>query len=241
VIWPGVTWTDLVRGALVVAAALLTISANWDYFREVRADVDAAKPRVVSWLIWTGATLIGAGQAARAGLGQIPAVCYDAACAAGCAAIVVAAWRRGDWEVDRLDRVCLWLGGGALAALAASGVWPALIPLVPAVALSVAADFIAYTPTFRHGWKRPDEEPWRPYAKFTLGAGLTLAALLYTDLTRAVPAGRAVTGAIYPAYLLAANAAMVVIVLATPYRPGWRRREGLAVYDVGSGEWRPVA
>jgi hypothetical protein len=206
------------RNILITLAAVLTLSANRDYFREVRRDIGAAKPRIVSWLIWAGGTLIGVVQASRAGHGQLPAVCYDAACAAGCAAIVAASWRRGDREIGRLDRVCLRLGAVALIFLAGSAVWPVLIPLAPAVALSVGADFIAYAPTFQHGWERPGEEPWRPYAKFTLGAALTLTALLYADLTQAVPVARAVTGAIYPAYLLAANTTMVVIILASPHR-----------------------
>ncbi|MGH3194217.1 MAG: hypothetical protein ACRDOL_44540, partial [Streptosporangiaceae bacterium] len=72
----------------------------------------------------------------------------------------------------------------------------------------------AYVPTFANGWR--GEETWPPFAQFTAAAALTLAVADF-----AVPAG-----VIYPAYESAVNAAMTVIVLASPRRQAGLVRPG---------------
>ena len=80
-------------------------------------------------------------------------------------------------------------------------------------------DFLAYLPTFRHAWRRPAEEPWLPYALFGGAAALVLLVADY----------RILVGVIYPMYLFVADAAMVVLILASPHgretvRPAGRAR-----------------
>jgi hypothetical protein len=113
------------------------------------------------------------------------------------------------------------------------------IPMSWAVAVSVATDFLAYLPTFHHAWRRPSEEPWLPYAMFGAAAGLVL---LVADF-------RVLAGVIYPTYLFAADAAMVIMILASPHRTAPlpsanRSRTSLAEppmrLSVGSAQWRPV-
>jgi hypothetical protein len=84
---------------------------------------------------------------------------------------------------------------------------PGFIPLSWAVAVSVATDFLAYLPTFHHAWRRPSEEPWVPYAMFGAAAALILLVADY----------RILVGVIYPTYLFAADAAMVIMILASPH------------------------
>jgi hypothetical protein len=71
----------------------------------------------------------------------------------------------------------------------------------------VATDFLAYLPTFHHAWRRPSEEPWVPYAMFGAAAALVLLIADY----------RILVGVIYPTYLFAADAAMVIMILASPH------------------------
>ena len=105
--------------------------------------------------------------------------------------------------------------------------------------MSVATDFLAYLPTFHHAWSRPSEEPWLPYAMFGGAAGLVL---LVADF-------RVLVGVIHPTYLFAADAAMVIMILASPYRTAplpsvSRSRTSLAEppmrLSVASAQWRPV-
>ena len=84
---------------------------------------------------------------------------------------------------------------------------PRLIPMSWAVAVSVATDFLAYLPTFHHAWRRPGEEPWLPYAMFGAAAALVLFVADF----------RVLAGVIYPTYLFAADAAMVIMILASPH------------------------
>jgi hypothetical protein len=112
-----------------------------------------------------------------------------------------------------------------------------------AVAVSVATDFLAYLPTFHHAWRRPSEEPWVPYAMFGAAAALVLLVADY----------RILVGVIYPTYLFAADAAMVIMILASPHYAGTsggplpsagRSRSVPAEppmrLSVTSAQWRPV-
>ena len=138
-----------------------------------------------------------------------------------------------------LDAVCVALATEGVALLAAAAALPRLVPLSWAVAVSVATDFMAYLPTFRHAWLRPDEEPWLPYALFGAAAALVLWVADY----------RVLAGVIYPLYLFAADSAMVLMILASPHGrdtvPSASRPRGLQVpplmrLSVASGLWRPV-
>ena len=94
-----------------------------------------------------------------------------------------------------------------VALLAVATALPQLVPLSWAVAVSVATDLLAYLPTFRHAWLRPQEEPWLPYALFGAAAALVLW----------VADHRILVGGIYPMYLFAADATMVIMILVSPH------------------------
>jgi hypothetical protein len=108
-----------------------------------------------------------------------------------------------------------------------------------AVAVSVATDFLAYLPTFHHAWNRPGEEPWLPYAMFGAAAALVLFVADF----------RVLAGVIYPTYLFAADAAMVIMILASPHhaaplpsasRSRTFRADPPMRLSAGSAQWRPV-
>jgi hypothetical protein len=112
------------------------------------------------------------------------------------------------------------------------------LSLAWAVAVSVATDFLAYLPTFHHAWRRPGEEPWLPYAMF----GAAALVLFVADF-------RVLAGVIYPAYLFAADAAMVIMILASPHRAaaspsasrwGTVPAEPPMRLSAGSAQWRPL-
>ncbi len=111
-------------------------------------------------------------------------------------------------EFGRLDAVCVTLAAEGVALLAVASWMPRLIPMSWAVAVSAATDFLAYLPTFHHAWRRPSEEPWLPYAMFGAAAALVLFVADF----------RVLAGVIYPTYLFAADAAMVIMVLASPHQ-----------------------
>ena len=182
-----------------------------------------ARPRIASWGIWAVVQAVGTVSAFAAG--QLPGACYTLLCAAGCAAVVVLGWRYGSRDFGPLDAVCVALAAEGVALLAVAAALPRLVPMSWAVAVSVATDFLAYLPTFHHAWRRPDEEPWLPYALFGAAAALVLWVADY----------RVLAGVIYPMYLFAADAAMVVMILASPHgRAACRRRPARA-----GSRWNP--
>lgn len=137
-----------------------------------------------------------------------------------------------------MDAVCVTLAVEGVALLAVAYAVPQLIPVSWAVGVSVGTDLLAYLPTFHHAWVNPDEEPWLPYALFGAAAGLVLYV---TDFSVLV-------GVIYPTYLFAADAAMVVMILASPHygrapSAGGARGfqpEPMMQLSAGSAQWRPV-
>jgi len=192
-----------VTTAVTVLGSALTAAAALPYILDIARG--RARPRIASWSIWTVVQAIGTASAFSAG--QLPTACYTLLCAAGCAAVVFLGWRYGSREFGRLDAVCVTLAAEGVALLAVATWVPGFIPVSWAVAVSVATDFLAYLPTFHHAWRRPKEEPWIPYAMFGAAAALVL---LVTDY-------RVLVGVIYPTYLFAADAAMVIMIVASPH------------------------
>ena len=193
------------KAAVIVLSSALTAGAALPYLLDIVRG--RAKPRIASWSIWAVVQAIGAASAFTAW--QLPGACYTLLCAAGCAAVVFLGWRHGSREFGRLDAVCVTLAAEGVALLAVASWMPRLIPMSWAIAVSVGTDFLAYLPTFQHAWNRPGEEPWLPYAMFGAAAALVLFVADF----------RVLAGVIYPTYLFAADAAMVIMILASPHRP----------------------
>ena len=221
--------------AVTVVGSALTAAAALPYILDIVRG--RAQPRIASWGIWTIVQAIGTASAFTAG--QLPTACYTLLCAMGCAAVVVLGWQHGSREFGRLDAVCVTLAAEGVALLAVATWVPTLIPMSWAIAVSVATDFLAYLPTFHHAWRRPSEEPWVPYAMFGAAAALVLLVADY----------RILAGVIYPTYLFAADAAMVIMILASPHYamplPSAGRSRAVPAeppmrLSVTSAQWRPV-
>jgi hypothetical protein len=224
-----------VKAAVTVLSSALTAAAALPYILDIVRG--RAKPRIASWSIWAVVQAIGAASAFTAW--QLPGAYYTLLCAAGCAAVVFLGWRHGSREFGRLDAVCVTLAAEGVALLAVASWMPRMIPMSWAVAVSVGTDFLAYLPTFQHAWNRPGEEPWLPYAMFGAAAALVLFVADF----------RVLAGVIYPTYLFAADAAMVIMILASPHHaaplPSASRTRTFSAappmrLSAGSAQWRPV-
>lgn len=191
-----------------VADILHAIARPAPLVRDRQRGRETVNPRIASWGIWTAAQAVGT--AAALADSQVPSALYTLVCALGCAAVVTLGWRQGERVFERLDTVCATLASCGVALLILTVVTPRAIPMGTVVAISAGTDFLAYLPTFKHGFMAPREEPWVVYAMFGAGAGLALAAAALGAMT--------MTGVVYLLYLLAADSAMVVIILASPHR-----------------------
>ena len=182
------------RAAVLAVSGLLTVIGSVPYV--IATLRGAARPQVVSWSVW--AALLAIGSAAALSDGQVPAAAYSGFCAAECALVAVLAVRGGDLAFRRLDVLCL---AGAAAGLVLLAVVRAS---AAAVAVTVAADLIAYIPTIAHAWRAPREETCSAYVLYAAGAWLALAVADFSVLAAVA----------YPAYLAVADTGVACMILA---------------------------
>jgi hypothetical protein len=171
-------------------------------------------PVVMTWTVWTVLTTVGAVGSARAH--DLPAASYSAICGAGCALVAVAALRTPAARRDPPVRLGWLLWNDTPVRLDAACWPPAVAGIIlllvvrspaPAIAIAVATDAIAFIPTFAHAMSRPGAEPWQGYARFAVGAWLSLVAVGLQHRLLSVPA------VAYPAYLAVADTAITAMIL----------------------------
>lgn len=206
-------------------ASILTIAAAIPYLVEVLRG--KAKPRVVSWAVWT--SLTGIASAASFSDGQIVSGVFTAAGTLGTLSVVVLGWKYGDRKLERLDFACL---AGALAGLA---LWLILDSPALAVLVTVSIDLIGCIPTIKHSWQKPHEETWITYAVSSVGGGLTLFVI----------GDWHITSALYPVYITLAAASIALVILLSPHRHtknGSTRTARTVIYLISRGvAWAHMA
>jgi hypothetical protein len=191
----------LLRTAAASSAAALAVGANLDYLRDVRrpaGDPRRARPRLASWIIWTGAMSIGAGGAAR--VRQWPSAALGLAGAGTSISVLISGWDHGRRDVGWLDFAAGIAGGAGFVLITESGM--GMVPAGAGITAAVLADLAAFVLTFRNA--RAGRESPRPFALYALAGLLALAA------------STSIAGAIYPAYEATACATAAVIA--------WRAR-----------------
>jgi hypothetical protein len=199
--------------ALIAISLVTSVLGCWpearDTWRGLRNPDDprAAKPVVMSWLIWTAILTVGG--VAALSTGQLAAAVFTLAQAAGCGLVAVLAMcvpvgqRDDPYRVPlgrrrvRLDVLCL---PGAIAGLVLLAVLraPGL-----AVAVCVTTDMLAYVPTVEHSWRFPFSEAWSSYAWYGVSAAAALAAAAHFT----------VTAVAYPAFLVLAETVTTAVIL----------------------------
>jgi hypothetical protein len=212
-----VTPHEILTLAAAAASTVVTIWGNWSYLAEVRRGTN---PRLVTWIIWTGALSVGAAGAARDQ--QWAAAALGAADAATALAVIVAGWRRSKRDTGWLDMAAAAAGGAGIMLLAGAMILPS-VPMIAAVAVAVVTDFCAFLPTFANA--RNGKEPPGPFVIFAAGGVLALAG-----------ADQAV-GTVYPAYLT--GACVLAALLAVRGRAALARKEadGRAVREILDATW----
>lgn len=199
--------------AIILGAGLLLSSiSSLPYLRDVTKG--RARPRLVSWAIWT--VLLSAMTYIAVREGQVASAVLSMVSVIGCAAIVVVGWRQGSRRLTRLDTLAL-IG-------AATGIGLLLLGLSPVLSLTVllVVDTIAYIPTLLHAWRDPEEESLMSWACSASGSVLIFAAALVSQATTA--------GVLYPAYSATFGVIMFALLLSG------RMREIANTYQTETGE-----
>lgn len=162
------------------------------------------KPRVVSWFNW-GVLGAVAGAAALSD-GQIPAAVLSFASVVEVMLVVVLGLYYGDRRFEWIDLFCQF---GVIAGLV---LWFTLDSPLLAIIVITLVDLVAAIPTYKHIWQKPTEETLAAFVICGVASLLTL--LTITSL--------ALTGLIYPVYILLANAAMAGMIIL-------RRRQNITL------------
>ena len=164
----------MLKDAFGLLSLLLSIVSYVPYLRSIFAA--NTKPHAFTWLVWGAVMAIAfvAQLTGRAGAGSWA----TGLSAAFCLAIGVIALFRGEKHITRGDWIAL------ITTLAAIPLWAATSDPLWSVLLVTGIDAVAYYPTFRKSWTKPDEELASKYVLTVVRYVFSLLALeRYTIVT----------------------------------------------------------
>ncbi len=172
-------------------ATIIGLVSYIPYFRDIFNG--KTKPHFFSWFIW--ALLTGIAFFAQVIDKAGPGAWVTGLTAFICLLIAILALKKGEKEITKSDWMCF------IAALIGIAVWIKTDEPLFAVVLVTLVDAIAYIPTFRKSYYKPQEETLIEYELATLKFFISLFALQSLTLTTWL----------YPASLVLTNGAFVVM------------------------------
>ncbi|MGE0252729.1 MAG: hypothetical protein AB7G80_03240 [Dongiaceae bacterium] len=184
----------MVKELLSLIGIAIAIYAYVPYFRGIwRGET---KPHVFSWFLW--GVLTGIGWAAQYAENAGPGAWITGFTSLMCLIVAVIAFRQGEKNITTSDWVSF------IAALCSIPLWYITKDPLWAVILITVIDALAFYPTFRKSWHKPEQEVTLTYTLSGVKFALALPALENFTLTTAL----------YPASLVVMNFGFVAMVLA---------------------------
>ncbi len=153
------------------------------------------KPNIVSWITWS--LLTGIATAATFSAGEYRTALLTLGSTICSLTVVALGFKYGFAKFSKFDMFC------QIGALSGLFLWLAFDSPVLAVITTVGIDFIGMLPTLRHSYLEPAEETWQTFMIGTLAALLTVISLSEISLL----------SALFPIYLVLANASIVITVV----------------------------
>jgi hypothetical protein len=157
-----------------------------------------AKPRVISWIIWT--VLLGLMAIVSWQEGQLASAVTTTASTVCCGVVSLLALRHTTLRITRLEKSTL------LGAILGFVLWLLLNDPLLVLLTAIVVDTVAYLPTFLNGWHNPSHEPISMFLISVCGSVLVLLT--------AVLGGANLHGLIYPVYSVIAGGTMVGILIS---------------------------
>ncbi len=159
---------------LSFVAVALTFIAYIPYYRDILRG--KTHPHVYSWSLWGLLTVLIVALQIKGGAG--PATFVTAAAGLLCIGVVILGLKHGKRDITISDTVVAVLG------LIAIGFWLIVDQPVVSIVLVVLADTLAFIPTVRKSWHKPQSETLSLYITNTLRFSLALLAVKeYTILS----------------------------------------------------------
>ena len=185
------------RILLGVLAAVIGFAGYIPYFRDIFKG--KTKPHVFSWTAW--GSLIGVDFIVQVTRGGGAGAWVTGFSSVVCFAIAALAFTRGEKKITKGDWFCF---GAAIIGIV---LWLFTNDPLLTVIIITATDAVAFIPTFRKTYRKPDEETLVSYIFTTLKWAMGVAALRSLTLVTAL----------YPASLILTNGIFISMVI-------WRRR-----------------
>lgn len=180
---------------LTTGTSLATLSIV-PYIRDIVQG--RAKPRVISWAVWT--LLLGLTAIVSWREHQVSSAVLSAASTVGCFVVVLLAVRHTSLTLTRLERFSLF---GAVIGV---GMWLLFDDPMLVLMTAITVDAVAYLPTFVNGWRNPHHESMSMFVTSAIGSSLVLQAAVLAHATS--------RGLVYPVYSLVFGSIMIGILVA---------------------------
>jgi hypothetical protein len=191
---------------LGIVAVIIGLIGYIPYYRDIFRH--KTKPHPFTWLgfgILNGITFV-----AQVVTGGGPGAWVTAITTVATLGIAGLAFIRGEKRINVFDWICF------IGALLGIVLWKLTSNPFLAVLIVTAADLLAFAPTYRKGFLRPQEETITLYGVSVIKYGVSLFALSVFNLTTAF----------FPIAIIIANVAMVLLL--------WMRRAQLTILAQGS-------
>lgn len=158
---------DSVRVFIAILSSVIGVACYAPYIRHVL--LGQTTPHTYSWLVWTLLQIIGAAAMLSGGAGAGALFLMGGAALSGF--IFVLSLRNGTHDITMFDTVCL------IGAFSGMGAYFFMRdPLYSVLAISFT-EFMAFVPTWRKAYAKPDSETLLTYALSAVSSALALFAL----------------------------------------------------------------
>ncbi|MEI7632639.1 MAG: hypothetical protein WCJ60_04985 [bacterium] len=166
--------SNSIKQAISLVAVILTFIAYIPYYRDILRN--KTHPHVYSWSLWGLLTILIVALQIKGGAGS--ATYVTAAAGLLCIGVVILGLKNGKRDITKSDTVVAILG------LIAIGFWLIVKQPVISIILVVVADILAFIPTVRKSWHKPQSETLSLYITNTFRFFLALLAVKeYTILS----------------------------------------------------------
>jgi uncharacterized protein with PQ loop repeat len=148
-------------------AALLTVFSYIAYYRDILRG--ATRPHTYSWTLWGLLTTLLVALQIKGGAG--PGAWITITAGLLCFGVVFLSIKHGNRDITWSDKIV------AVLSLIAMGLWLGVNQPVVALVFAIIADLLAFVPTVRKSWNKPETETLSFYVTNTFRFTLGLAAL----------------------------------------------------------------
>lgn len=179
---------------LIILSNVLSVVSVFPYL--VSIVKGQAKPRIVTWVVWSALTAISC--AASIFEKQYVTAIFLLVTTLLTSSVAIVGWKYGDKKVEKLDIACL------VGAILGIVVWQLSNSPSLAVIFILVIDLMGGIPTLVHSWKKPEEEEWRAFAISIVSSFCTLLALSNWQITAFA----------FPLYLFVMSSTYTIIIIS---------------------------